>query len=69
MLQTHFKENPIYLQLKKEDQDNKVLFETVWKTIDFDDLMYVQEHCPVTFTIVNWDDEDTGHLTAYKMHY
>ena len=38
-----------------------------WKMIDFNDIMYVQDHCPVTFTIHNWEDEDTGPLTAYPM--
>ena len=35
--------------------------------INFNDIMYVQDHCPVTFTIYNWEDEDTGPLTAYPM--
>ena len=38
-----------------------------WKMINFNDIMYVQDHCPVTFTIHNWEDEDTGPLTAYPM--
>ena len=53
----------------KNGSGGRTLQYQYWKVIDFNDLMYVQEHCPVTFTIVNWDDEDTGPLTAYKMSY
>ena len=53
----------------KNGSDGRTLQYGYWKSLDFNDLMYVQQHCPVTFTIVNWDDEDTGPLTAYKMHY
>jgi len=31
--------------------------------------MYIQDNCDVRFEIVNWEDEDTGFLTGYRMHY
>ena len=49
--------------------DGRMLQNGYWRTIDWDDIMYVQENCDVRFTIVNWEDEDTGPLTAYRMHY
>lgn len=49
--------------------DGRMLQNGYWQTIDWDDIMYVQENCDVRFTIVNWEDEDTGFLTGYRMHY
>ena len=51
----------------KDGSGGRTLQYGYWKMIDFNDIMYVQDHCPVTFTIVNWEDEDTGPLTAYQM--
>ena len=51
----------------KDGSGGRTLQYGYWKMIDFNDIMYVQDHCPVTFTIVNWEDEDTGPLTAYPM--
>ena len=49
--------------------DGRMLQNGYWQTIDWDDIMYVQENCDVRFTIVNWEDKDTGFLTGYRMHY
>ena len=49
--------------------DGRMLQNGYWQTIDWDDIMYVQENCNVRFTIVNWEDEDPGFLTGYRMHY
>jgi|TARA_R100000479_G_C6358376_1_gene191940 hypothetical protein len=49
--------------------DGRMLQNGYWQTIDWDDIMYVQENCDIRFTIVNWEDEDTGFLTGYRMHY
>ena len=51
----------------KDGSGGRTLQYGYWKMIDFNDIMYVQDHCPVTFTIHNWEDEDTGPLTAYPM--
>ena len=51
----------------KDSSNGRTLQYGYWKIISFNDIMYVQDHCPVTFTIVNWEDEDTGPLTAYPM--
>jgi len=49
----------------KDGSDGRTLQYNYWKVIDYSDLCYVMDHCPVTFTIINWEDEDTGPLTAY----
>jgi len=49
--------------------NGRILQNGYWQTIDWDDIMYVQENCDIRFTIVNWEDEDTGFLTGYRMHY
>ena len=49
--------------------NGRMLQNGYWQTIEWDDIMYVQENCDVRFTIVNWEDEDTGFLTGYRMHY
>lgn len=51
----------------KDGSGGRTLQYGYWKMINFNDIMYVQDHCPVTFTIYNWEDEDTGPLTAYPM--
>ena len=51
----------------KDGSGGRTLQYGYWKMINFNDIMYVQDHCPVTFTIHNWEDEDTGPLTAYPM--
>ena len=53
----------------KDSSDGRTLQYGYWKVIDYNDLIYVMNHCDVTFTIHNWEDEDTGPLTAYRMHY
>ena len=53
----------------KNCSDGRILQHGYWKSIDWDDIMYVQDNCKVTFSIVNWEDEDTGFLTGYRMHY
>jgi len=49
----------------KNGSDGRTLQYGYWKVINYNDLCYVMNHCPVTFTIHNWEDEDTGPLTAY----
>ena len=49
--------------------DGRILQHGYWNSIEWDDMMYVQENCDVRFTIINWEDEDTGFLTGYRMHY
>lgn len=53
----------------KNSSDGRTLQYRYWNPINFDDIMYVMEHCDVSFTIVNWEDEDTGPLTAYQIYY
>ena len=49
----------------KNCSDGRVLQYSYWKELYYDDLIYITDNCPVTFTIHNWEDEDTGPLTAY----
>ena len=53
----------------KDCSDGRILQHGYWNNIEWDDIMYVQKNCAVTFSIINWEDEDTGFLTGYKMHY
>ena len=53
----------------KNSSDGRILQYRYWNPINFDDIVYIQNYCPVTFTIVNWEDEDTGPLTAYPIYY
>jgi len=47
----------------------RILQHGYWNSIEWDDIMYIQDNCDVRFEIVNWEDEDTGFLTGYRMHY
>ena len=57
------------LRFKDCSDDGRILQHKYWQSIDWDDIVYVQENCEVSFSIINWEDEDTGSLTGYKMNY